>query len=95
MTNKTNKSEEKLPVFKVVDGALVRKHNDLRDPKRRYAQVCVPEGNYLREFTDDEERQRDEEEARWREEAPQVHLRKKNEKQKLMSFGHHLSMRID
>lgn len=71
MTGRTDKPEQVLPVFKVVDGALVRKPVDSRDPKRRYAQVAGPEGAYLREFTDDEERQRDEEEARWAAEAPQ------------------------
>jgi len=71
MTDQSDKSEKKLPVFKVVDGTLVRKSDDSRDPKRRYASVAGAEGSYLREFTDDEERQRDEEEARWVAEAPQ------------------------
>ncbi len=71
MTDKANSSEQKLPVFKIVDGSLVRKSDDSRDPERRYAHVAGPEGAYLREFTDDEERQRDDEEARWAAEAPQ------------------------
>ena len=57
-------TEQKLPVFQVVDGRLVRKPNDERDPNRRYSNVAGPDGNYLKEFTDAEERQRDEEEAK-------------------------------
>jgi len=60
-----------VPVFKVVNGQLVRKEGDVRDPTRRYAQTSGPEGEYYREFTDDEERERDEEEARWAAEAPE------------------------
>ncbi len=70
MTTQREDGERKLPVYKVENGELVRKPNDERDPNRRYAHVAGPEGQYLREFTDAEERQRDEEEARWEAEAP-------------------------
>lgn len=62
---------DQIPVFKIVNGQLMRKEGDVRDPTRRYAQTSGPEGEYLREFTDDEERERDAEEARWAAEAPQ------------------------
>lgn len=71
MINQTDETEQKLPIFKIVNGELVRKPNDSRDPNRRYSQVVGPDGNYLREFTNEEERQREEEEARWIAEAPQ------------------------
>lgn len=66
-------SESKLPVFRLVDGKLVRVPGDVRDPKRRYASTTnVQTGeSYLREFTDEEERQRDTEEAAWEAERPQ------------------------
>ena len=56
MTNKTDEHEQKPPVFQIVDGNLVRKPDDVRDPKRRYAYVASSEGTYLREFTDEQER---------------------------------------
>lgn len=65
--------EPKLPVFRLVGGKLVRVPGDARDPKRRYATTTnVQTGeSYLREFTDEEERQRDAEEAAWEAERPQ------------------------
>jgi len=57
--------ESDVPVYQIVDGKLVRKPGDRRDPNRRYSHVVTPEGSYLREFTDKEERLRDEEEAKW------------------------------
>lgn len=59
--------EPKLPVFKLVDGNLIRVPGDIQDPKRRYANTTnVQTGeSYLREFTDDEERQADAERAAW------------------------------
>src|SRR5229473_319664 len=64
-------SDRILPVFRIVNGELVRKEGDMRDPTRRYAQTSGPKGEYFREFTEDEERERDAEEARWAAEAPQ------------------------
>lgn len=64
-------SDKLLPVYRVVNGELVRKEGDVRDPARRYAGMTGPEGECLREFTDDEERQRDAEEAEWAAAAPQ------------------------
>ncbi len=86
MTDRANNPEQKLPVFKVVDGTLVRKSDDSRDPKRRYSHVAGPEGAYLREFTDDEERQRDEAETRWAAEAPQRTLEAERRKAEADAF---------
>lgn len=59
-----------LPVYRYMNGELVRVPGDVRDPRRRYSAVCTPEGNYYREFTEDEERSRDAEEALWEKERP-------------------------
>jgi hypothetical protein len=66
-------SVPKLPVFRLVEGKLIRVPGDVRDPKRRYASTTnVQTGeSYLREFTDEEERQRDAEEAAWEAGQPQ------------------------
>lgn len=61
---------EGLPVYRVVDGELVRISGDARDPKRRYSLVSTSDGSYYREFTEEEERIRDEEEARWEADRP-------------------------
>jgi len=62
-----------LPVYRLVDGQLVRVSGDIRDPKRRYANTTnVQTGeSYLREFTDEEERQADAQAAAWEAEQPQ------------------------
>ncbi|MFL6622133.1 MAG: hypothetical protein ACJ8NR_05900 [Sulfurifustis sp.] len=60
--------EQELPIFRLVDGKLVQ--IPARDPKRRYASVASPQGTYLREFTDEEERERDAEEAQWKADEP-------------------------
>lgn len=86
MTEKSDSSEQQLPVFMIVDGELVRKAGDLRDPKKRYSSVSGPDGAYLREFTDDEERQRDEEEARWAAEAPLRALEEEQRRAKVDAF---------
>jgi len=52
------------------DGKLVPKPGNVRDPNRRYSSVSGPEGQYFLEFTDEEERQRDAEEAKWEADAP-------------------------
>ncbi len=59
-----------LPVYRVRNGELVRVPNDERDPKRRYSHVADGERSYLREFTDEEERARDREEAQWEADRP-------------------------
>ena len=91
MTNKTDEHEQKPPVFQIVDGNLVRKPDDVRDPKRRYAYVASSEGTYLREFTDEQERQRDEEEARWAEDAPQRALEKERQQKEADKFRESLT----
>ena len=65
-------SQETTPVYQIVNGERIRKPGDVRDPNRRYGVVCnVQTGEkYLREFTDDEERQADEEAAKWEAEKP-------------------------
>lgn len=69
MEKELNK-EKVLPIYKELNGKLVRKESNIRDPKRRYASVSTPKENYLREYTDEEEIQRDLEEAKWKEEKP-------------------------
>lgn len=66
--------KEVLPVYMRVDGKLVRKENDIRDPMRRYGAI---DNSYV-EFTDEEEAEADLRESRWLEEAP---LRKKQEEE--------------
>lgn len=56
---------EKLPVFRKVNNELFRIPNDERNPKRRYALISDATGQYHREFTDEEEKERDAEEAQW------------------------------
>lgn len=81
-------SEPKLPVFRLVDGTLVRVPGDVRDPKRRYASTTnVQTGeSYLREFTDEEERQRDAEEAEWEAGQPQRDAEAKRREQEAQRF---------
>ncbi len=70
----TLSQKEVLPVYVRVDGKLVRKENDIRDPMRRYGAI----NNIYVEFTDEEEAEADLREAKWLEEAP---LRKKQEEE--------------
>lgn len=81
-------AEEKLPIFKVVEGHLVRIPGDIRDPKRRYSSVSdVKTGqSYLREFTDEEERQRDAEEEVWEAEQPQREAKAKRREKEAQHF---------
>lgn len=71
----------KMPVYKLVNGELVRKPGDIQDPSRRYgAVVNVQTGeSYLREFTEEEERQANENAAKWEAEKP---LREAEERQR-------------
>ncbi len=80
--------EVKLPVFRLVDGQLVRIPGDVRDPKRRYASTTnVQTGeSYLREFTDEEERQRDAEEAAWEADRPQREAEAKRREEEAKRF---------
>ena len=62
----------KKPVYRIVDGKRVRAPGDVRDPNRRYSAVSdgkTGEQCYL-EFTDEQERERDEEEAQWEADRP-------------------------
>lgn len=79
-------TDQKLPVYRIVDGELVRIPGDRRDPNRRYSSVSGPQGNYLREFTDEEERQRDEEEAKWEAERPQREAEAKRQAEDAVRF---------
>lgn len=94
MTDNDKQPKQTLPVFQIIGGKLVRKTGDVRDPKRRYAQVAGPEGTYLREFTDEEERQRDKEEARWAAEAPQRALQAEQQKEEAAKFRESLKYDI-
>jgi len=71
--------EEDKPVYQKIDGKLVPKPGNVREPNRRYSSVSGPNGQYYLEFTEEEERQRDAEEAQWEAEAPQ---REKERKQR-------------
>ncbi|MBQ0822696.1 hypothetical protein KBI52_21145 [Microvirga sp. HBU67558] len=65
-------SSTDLPLYRLVNGKLERVQGDTRDPNKRYAHVAEADGRqYVREFTEDEERQADEDQRRWLEEAPQ------------------------
>lgn len=75
-----------LPIYKLVDGVLVRKEGDIRDPTRRYANTSGPHGEFLREFTDEEEASRDEEEAQWAAEAPQREREAQRQRQQAEAF---------
>lgn len=81
-------TEEKIPVFRVVEGQLVRVPGDIRNPKRRYSSVCdgVTGKSYLREFTDEEERQRDTEEKAWEVERPQREAEAKRREEEALRF---------
>lgn len=74
------------PVYKIINGELVRKEGDERDPVRRYRAVGGADGTYNVEFTDEEELQRDEEEARWVAEAPQRDLEEKRQQAEAEAF---------
>lgn len=71
---------QSLPVYKIVDGKLVRKNGDVRDPSRRYSYNIGPEGAYLRELTEEEEHRRNVEEDRWTAEASQRELEANRQK---------------
>jgi hypothetical protein len=81
-------AEEKIPVFRVVEGRLLRVPGDIRDPKRRYSSVSDIETgkSYLREFTDEEERQRDAEEKAWEAERPQREAEAKRSEEESQRF---------
>ncbi len=78
--------KENLPVYKFIGGKLVRKDGDVRDTTSRYATVVGPDGAFLREFTAEEERLRDEQEARWEAESPQRKLEAQREKSEIEAF---------
>lgn len=77
-----------LPVYRLVDGQLVRVPGDVRDPKRRYANTTnVQTGeSYLREFTDEEERQADAQAAAWEAERPQREAEAKRREEEAARF---------
>ena len=53
-------NKDDLPVFLVINGELVPKPGNKRDPNRRYVTaVGGAKGDYYREFTDEEERRAD------------------------------------
>lgn len=74
-------NDDNLPVFQFINGKLVPKPGNKRDPNRRYV-TCVggPKGDYYREFTDEEERRADKEELN-------VHSVKLRKQKKLPNFG--------
>lgn len=66
-------------VFLKVDGKLLPKPGNKRDPNRRYSAVSSPEypDGIIVEFTEEEERQRDEEEAAWEAARPRREAERK------------------
>jgi hypothetical protein len=80
--------KSELPVFRLVDGQLVRIPGDIQDPKRRYAGTAnaTTGEQYLREFTDAEERQRDAEEAEWEAQRPQREAEQKQREEEARNF---------
>ena len=66
-------SKSVTPVYRVVNGQWERVQGDVRDPRRRYASTSHPTSGLdcLREYTQEEERQRDAEEAEWEAKRPE------------------------
>lgn len=52
-----------MKIVRIVNGEKVELKE--KDPTRRYSCVNAPEGQYLREFTDEEEQHRNDEELGW------------------------------
>lgn len=78
---------EKNPIFKVVDDVLVRVDSDTQDPSKRYSLCFDAElGQYLREFTAQEEQEADERAARWLSEAPQRALEEERQAKEAEAF---------
>lgn len=80
--------QAKLPVYRLVNGQLVRVPGDVQDPKRRYANTTnVQTGeSYLREFTDEEERQADAQAAAWEAERPEREAEAKRREEEAARF---------
>lgn len=53
------------PIFRIINGEKVKIAE--RDPNRRYSAVNGPEGLHYVEFTEEEEKRKDQEEADWKE----------------------------
>jgi hypothetical protein len=77
-----------LPVYRLVDGKLVRVPGDVRDQRRRYSSTTdVQTGEqYLREFTDKEEREADAAAAKWEAERPQREEEAKRREEEAQRF---------
>lgn len=80
--------QAKLPVYREVGGQLIRIPGDAQDPKRRYGQVHnVQTGeSYLREYTDEEERQADATAAAWEADRPQREAEQKRHEEEAAQF---------
>lgn len=77
---------DELPIFQRVDGKLVPAPYTTRNPKKRYSQVGGAGGSYYVEFTEEEERQRDQEEAKWEAERPQREAEAKKQEEEAARF---------
>lgn len=83
---------DELPVYRKVDGKLVPVPGNKRDPNRRYRSVADMEmGNYHCEFTDEEERERDAEEAKWEAEKPLRDAEAKRQQEEFEEFKNSLN----
>jgi hypothetical protein len=78
----------KLPVYRMTKGQLVRVPGDIQDPERRYTQTTdVQTGEtYLREYTDEEEREADAQAAAWEAERPQREAEAKRQEEEAARF---------
>lgn len=79
-------ANETVPVFRVENGERVRVPGDVRDPNRRYHAVGGENGTYHLEFTEEEERQRDQEEAEWEALAPEREAERKRQERDAKHF---------
>ncbi len=79
---------QNLPVYRIVDGKRVRVKGDIRYPNKRYSHVSDGKTGeqYLREFTEEEERKRDEDEMKWEEERPLREAKRKKQEEEFKKF---------
>ena len=75
---------DEYPIYRIVDGKHVR--IPVRDPKHRYSLTGLGDETIHLEFTDEQEKQRDEEEAAWEAERPQREAEQKRQQEEAESF---------
>lgn len=81
-----------LPVYRIVNGKRERVPGDVRDSHRRYSSTHDENGNNIHlEYTDEQERERDEEERVWKEQAPQRAAEAKRREEESRKFRESLT----